>query len=367
MPKILYIEDELTRNIATIRKFFEPVLRKDKRILSALSELENSDRPFPEDVIEACEPCNELDIAHTFPRALELVIKNHEFYDLVIIDRNLSLYQYDDEIDNIYELLLRTGQEYSVERIYDFHEREGDLLLLVLLRFNKSYKDKTYYLTANTGDLFSKSPEIQTLMDIDNFKSEHIIEKGSPEEEIIRNILSDMKAFRIQNSYKVQCDILRKRLTENDVNSFVKMIGYHMNNEKSEFLFGIRKLLDNLLHHIAYAMGEHDAAYWNAKNKKQLQAKSFIKGFSSGKVFQGLPAYDDKFDIGYNSIIRNACLSIFEISSDCGIHELSKAIDIESLSTGSLTNFTMQTLLNQINDIIIWYDKAMDRIKWSQS
>lgn len=362
MPKILYIEDELTRNIATIRKFFEPVLRKDKRILSALSELENSDRPFPEDVIEACEPCSELDIAHTFPRALELVIKNHEFYDLVIIDRNLSQYQYVEELEKMVDRLAEVGQSFTDDRILEFHEREGDLLLQVLVKLDLSYKDKVYYLTANTSDALRGSPQLQTLIDVASFREDHIIEKGSPREKLIRDILSDMKAFRIQNSYKVQCDILRKRLTENDVNSFVKMIGYHMNNEKSEFLFGIRKLLDNLLHHIAYAMGEHDASYWNAKNKKQLHAKSFIKGFSSGKVFQGLPAYDDKFDIGYNSIIRNACLSIFEISSDCGIHELSKAIDIESLSTGTLTNYTMQSLLNQINDIIIWYDKAMDRI-----
>jgi len=356
MPKILYIEDELTKNIATIHKYFAPVL-KDKRIEKELTDLENSDRVFPEDIIQVCRYSSELDIAHTFPIALERIATNHKFYDLIIIDRNLSLYQYADDFDTIRELLIRTGFDYSDDRILEFHEREGDLLLLILLRIDKSYKEKTYFLTANTGGPLRGSLEIQTLIEVDDFTREHIIEKGSPREEVIRKILADMKGFRIQNTYRTQCNILRKRLTEDDVNDFVKMIGYHMADERSAFVFGLRKLLDNLLHHIAYQMGEPDAAYWNDKNNKQLQAKPFIKGFV------GLPAYDQKHNIGYNSIIRNACLSIFEISSDCGVHELSKAIDIQSLSTETLSKYTMQSLLNQICEVVIWYDKALDLIR----
>lgn len=364
MPKILYIEDELTRNIATIKKFFAPVLR-DRRIQQELDQLENSDRVFPEDIVQACSYSSELDIAYTFPIALERILTNHRSYDLILIDRNLSLYQYSEELESVMEMLNSTGHEYSDDRILGFHEREGDLLLLVLLRFDPGYRDKIYYLTANTSDALRGSPDLQALIDLKSFTQDHIIEKGSPGERIISDILSDMKSFRIQNKYRPQCNILRNRLTEDDVKQFVEMVSYFDNGKKKEFVFFLRKLLDNLLHSIAYQMGELEAEYWNKKGKKrQLQIGPFLKGFKPDgrNVFIGLPAYDEVHRIGYNTIIRNACISIFAISSDCGVHELSRAIDIESLGTGDLTQYTFKSLMNQICDVILWYDKAMDRI-----
>lgn len=361
MPKILYIEDELTKNISTIQKLFAPVL-KDKRIKKALSDLENSDRFYAEDVVEACSLSSELDVVYSFPLAVDKVLSYHKAYDLIIIDRNLSLQGYDDELSLLLSKINEALPRFSEEKLLDYYEREGDLLLLLLMRLDPAYKDKTYYLTANVSDALRGSSELQTMLDLDSFSSQHIIEKGSSGEHVIYDILADMRAFKIQNSYRDQCGILRSRLTEDDVNCFVKLVSYNITNKRSEFLFGIRKLLDNLLHHIAFQIGEPDAGYWSEKNKKQLQIKSFIKGFKAGNTWVGLPACDQKYNIGYNSIIRNACLSIFEISSDCGIHELSKAIDIESLSTASLSKYTMKSMLNQICDVIIWYDKAMDKL-----
>jgi len=365
MPKILYIEDELTKNIATIKKFFAPIL-KDKRIKKELDELESSDRVFPDDIIGACSYSSELEIAYTFPLALERIITNHKFYDFILIDRNLSVYQYSYELEQILFRLSELGLDYDADRLLGFHEREGDLLLLVLLRLNPEYKNKVYYLTANTKDDLRISSEMQTTLDLDGFKKDHIIEKGSLAEGTISTILADMDSFRIQNNYRRQCDILRNRLHEDDVNEFVAMIKHHKKDSRKEFIFYLRKLLDNLLHDIAFNMGEPDAEYWNPKSKKQLQVKPFIKGFRSGTSFVGLPAYDEKNRIGYNSIIRNACLSIFEICSDCGVHELSKAIDIESLGTESLSAYTMRSLQNQICDVICWYDKALGITKRGQ-
>lgn len=113
--------------------------------------------------------------------------------------------------------------------------------------------------------------------------------------------------------------------------------------------------MDNILHQIAYSMDDPKAEYWNPKNREQLQIKPFIKGISrwdekskSKKFIAGLPAYNEKHNIGYSSIIRNACLSIFEITSDCGIHELSKAIDISSLGLSDISiykkNITKPTM-----------------------
>ncbi|MCB5228509.1 MAG: hypothetical protein LHW44_00315 [Candidatus Cloacimonetes bacterium] len=353
MAKILYIEDELTRNIATIRKFFEPILKKDKRIPAALIELENSDRLFAADIIEACKPCTELDIAHTFPRALELVITNHSFYDLIIIDRNLSLYQYVDELQIMVSKLNEIGQDFNEERVLEFHEREGDLLLQVLVRLDASYKDKVYYLTANTSDALRGSPQLQTLIDIDRFRQDHIIEKGSPKEKLISDILADMKKFSIQNVYKTQSNILRKHLDENSVNQFVNMIKHYDKDNHREFIFDLRNLLENILEMVAYNLGEHNADYWKYYGRKaQLQYRPFI--------LYGLKTYDEKFNIGYNAVIQNACISIYSISSECVVHSSSKSVDIESISTGNLTQYTVDTLLNQICDVILWFGPCME-------
>lgn len=354
MPKILYIEDELTRNIATIRKFFEPVL-KDKSIQNALKELESSDRPFPEDIVEACSPSSELDIAYTFPRALELVIVNHKSYDLVIVDRNLSLYQYVDELESMKDMLCGIGQDFDEERILEFHEREGDLLLQVLVKLDTTYKDKVYYLTANTSDALRGSPQLQTLIDVDSFRQDHIIEKGSPREKMISEILSDIKAFRIQNTYRTQCNILRKCLDEESVNQFINVVKHYEKNNRREFVFDLRNLLENILKKTAYCLGEHNADYWKKIGRKShLQIRPFI--------LTGLKTYDDIYNIGYNAVIQNACMSIYSISSECVVHSNSKSVDIESTSASNLTVFTMNTLINEICDVILWFGFYMERL-----
>lgn len=362
MPKILYIEDELTKNIATIKKFFAPIL-KDKRIKKELDELESSDRVFPDDIITACSYSSELEIAYTFPIALERIITNHKHYDLVIIDRNLSVYEYSEDLEYVQELLKGISLDLSDDRLLSYHEREGDLLLLALLKLDHEAKEKVYFLTANTKDDLRGLHELQSMMDVVDFNKSHIIEKGSAAEATLSSILGNMEAFRIQNNYRTQCDVLRLHLSEEDVSEFINMIGYLNKDKRKEFIFYARKLLDNLLHDIAFNVGEPDAEYWNPRNKKQLQIKSFLKGFKSGSTYVGLPAFDEKHNIGYNSIIRNSCLSIFEICSDCGVHELSKSIDIESLGTESLSAYTMKSLQNQICDVICWYGKALNIIK----
>ena len=354
MPKILYIEDELSQNIAAIKKFFKPIL-KDKRIYAALDELENTDRIYPEDIIKACKPCADLDLCYTFLQGLEMIYANHRSYDLIIIDRNLSTYDYTEEMEQIRAILCKLGMP---DRIGDFLTREGDYLLLALLKLDASAMDKTYYLTANTKDDLRGSAELRAFMDVGSFSSTHIIEKGSSAENTIHAIIADLPSFKIQNSYRKQIDIIRNNLIEDDVAQFVQMIKYYDKDKRREYVMFLRKLLDNLLHDIAFKMAEPEAEYWNQSNRKQLQIKGFLKGFPSRRnrdIFVGLPAYDNQHSIGYNSIIRNACLSIFEISSDCGVHELSKAIDIESMNVASLSHYTMRTLLNQICDVIIWY------------
>jgi hypothetical protein len=257
------------------------------------------------------------------------------------------------------------------DKVAAFYEREGDLLFLILLTLDPSYKDKIFFLTANTKDEIRSSVELETIIDLIHFSSKRIVEKGQEAEHEISKAIADLPRFVIQNRYKAQIEIIRNNLSienEDDVNQFVDMIRYLETGKQKEFVFYMRKLLDNILHHLAFMMGEPEADYWNNKSKSQLQIKSFIKGFfkkdlKGGQSYQGLPAYEEKHHIGYNSIIRNACISIFEITSDCGVHELSKSVNIESLGISDLSSYTVQSLLNQFCDVIVWYGKAISIMK----
>ncbi len=365
MPKILYIEDELTKNISSLRKLFAPIIN-DRKVMKQLADLEFSEPLYPEDILKALHPIKSLDICYEFPKAIDKIVNHHGDYELIIIDRNLSLYEYSECEESIVTNLQLLGITNPKDKITDYFEREGDLLLLILLRIDTKNKDKVFFLTANTKDTIRNSSELSTMIDVTNFSMERIIEKSTEFESAISKAIADLPGFVIQNKYRIQCDILRKHLSEKDLSEFIDMIKHYNNDSTKEFVFFLRKLIDNLLHHIAYLIEEPNAGYWNPKNKKHLQVKPFIKGYFDDKqkiLIGGLPAYDNKHHIGYNSIIKNACLSISEITSDCGVHELSKSIDIESLGTEHVTRYTKASLLNQICDVILWYDTAIEKIK----
>lgn len=226
------------------------------------------------------------------------------------------------------------------------------MLLQVLVKLDLSYKDKVYYLTANTSDALRGSPQLQTLIDVDSFRKDHIIEKGSPREKLIRDILSDMRAFEIQNSYRTQCDILRKHLEEDSVNQFITIVKHYKKDYRRGFVFELRNLLENLLKKVAHSLGKYDADYWEHETQKnQLRVSKLI--------YHGLSDYDKNKNIGYNAVIQNACFSIHKISSEC-IHSISRSVDIENINTHILTHYTMNTLINQICDVILWFGSFMD-------
>jgi hypothetical protein len=362
MPKVLYIEDELTKNIPAIRRFFAPILR-NKKIVKRFDELESEDRVVPEDILDACKYSTELEICYKFPEALQKIITNYRSYDLIIIDRNLSLYDYSGNLEDIIQMMSSIGYERGEGSILSYHEREGDLLLLVLAKIDKDNMSKTYYLTANTGDDLRGSSELQTLIDIGSFYRNHIIEKGSEREAVISEIISDTKSFKIQNKYRLQCDILREHLTEDDVKNFIETVKHFESDSKKEFVLILRNQIDNLLHHLAHEINDISAPYWNPHNSQQIKVKPFLKGCWMDNIDYSLKGFNKKKNIKYTSIPLNGLLSIFEITSDCGVHEQSKAIIETNLRTEHLTKHTMRTLFHQYMDVILWYDNALRTIK----
>jgi len=361
MPKILFIEDELTSNVETIIKLFTPILPEE-----ILQKLKSTNFDYPEDIVDLCSRNSPLDIAYSFPQALTKIIAGHSDYDLILIDRNLERSPYDKELEQICVQLLEIGFTSIKERILVFKDREGDLLLQVLLKIDLHAKNKTYFVTANVDDTLRDSRELQSMLDVDIFIRDHIIEKGSHQEERIPLMLKDMPSLKIQNEFFDQCVIIRKRLGEKWVKRFVKTVQHYRDGNNEECVLFLRMLLGNrILKEIALIMKEPGAAYWNKANPNQLVTKGFIRGqvFNKHVPKWGLPSTKWKSKLRYNSVVQNACLSIAEICSDC-IHgdfdDFETEICPNDVDTSVLTPYTMRTLMNQICDVIIWYNGAMD-------
>jgi len=347
MSKILYIEDELTKNIATIKKFFTPIL-KSKKILLQLSELENSSPIYAEDIVNICNKASELDICYEFPTALTKIVHNHQDYDLIIIDRNLSVYDYSKDLEEIKDDLNFVGLSNPEDKTTEYHEREGDLLLLVLLIIDPSYKDKVYFLTANTKDDIRGSKELQMLMDIVKFQKEHVLEKGTDAENVISEIIADFPAFAIQNKYAKLCNILRQRLSEQEVNEFIDLAKLLDSIEKKiDFLQKLRPFIEKLLVTLANKVNDTQAIYWDRYHGKvRLKEKDFINC---------LDDINNRYGISYNKNIRQCLYSLWQIPSDFASHTTGNPDDI--------TFYTITALFNELCDVILWLDKAMGSLK----
>jgi len=363
MAKILYIEDELSKNIASIKKFFNPILGI-KRFKEKMDALEDQARVYPEDITNICNQSSILDICYTFPMALERIINNHSIYDLIIIDRNLSGYEYSSELDDIIQMIQETGLDYTDDRLLSLYEREGDLLLLILLRFNPSYKDRIYYLTANTKDDLKSSHDLQSLMDVNSFAKEHIIEKGSSRESIITDIILNVGKFKIQNQYKEQCTAFRNQGSEYLVEQFLDVIKYYESGDWKVFAGCLRNLLHKMLSEIAKAINDPNAFFWDEYS--YLKISDFLNSAE-----YGLLKYNNKFQLEYNKIIRNFCTSIHHICSAYGAHDDNEPSDNMSkrgkMYKSKFSSHSVDALLNQICEVIIWYDKALDIIKSKES
>ena len=97
--KILYVEDELSKNIPRLIRLFSKYLsKKEIKNLKALEADETGYGAEPEEIKNIVEKTGLIEIEYRFPDALREVIHNSEKYALFIVDRNLSEieYEYDE-------------------------------------------------------------------------------------------------------------------------------------------------------------------------------------------------------------------------------------------------------------------------------
>lgn len=347
MGKVLYIEDELVRNIGAIQKYFAPVL-SGRKLLQPLTELEKQSNPLPRDVVNICNKASEQDVVYKFPVALTKIVHRHRDYDLFIIDRDLSAYNYAADWDKIRAELDFTGLSEPEDNPDAYKGKEGDLLLLILLRLDRNNKDKIFLLSSAQTDIVRTSEQLETIIDLTHFDKARILTKGSQAEKVIGDIFTDLPAFTLQNRYYEQCDILRQRFSEEEVNEFIEIAKLEEDPEhKIDFLQKLRPLTEKLLIALAERLGDMQARYWKYfHGKPSLQHKDFINS---------LDEIDRRRRIGYNKNIRQCLYSLWQIPSDFANHTSGNQEDI--------TGYTVTALYNQLCDVLLWFEKALRNLK----
>lgn len=347
MSKVLYIEDELTKNIQTLKRFFAPILAS-RNLLKQFIEIEDSKQIFNRDIVRICNKATELDVVYKFSIALDKIVNHHLDYDLIIIDRDLSTYDYSKDWEGIKADLKFLGLSDPVDNPVEYHGKEGDLLLLILLRIDQTYRDKVYFLAKNSKDIVKSSVELETIINITHFSTKRILEKGTDDEYAISHIIADLPTFSIQNKYKEQCDILRKQFSEEEVNQFISIVKLSYNIEnKIVFLQKLRPLTERFLVTLANQINDKKARYWDKYHGNvSLQEKDFINS---------LDEINNRYKIGYNKNIRQCLYSLWQIPSDFANHTSGNPDDI--------TIYTITAMLNQLCDVILWFDSAMENLK----
>ncbi|MCF6175549.1 MAG: hypothetical protein L3J71_07265 [Victivallaceae bacterium] len=180
--KILYIEDELMKHVNKIDELFGSVLTK--KITRQLKKLLLDEDTDSTDIKNLMNGSNVVDVAITFPAALDKVINHRDDYALFIVDRNLS----GDDICE-YEDIVAVHPEFTKSHYDRFCEREGDYLLEYLINKQVDCGRRFYMLTGNS-DRLRNEDFLKDKIHFSNFKADNIIAKGS--ENILIKIIQDV-------------------------------------------------------------------------------------------------------------------------------------------------------------------------------
>lgn len=175
--RILYVEDELSKNIPRLMRLFTRFLNDSARQKLQAVEGDPSGYGASEEDIKNIVDAAEIEIDYRFPDALRKVIRQPDQYALFIVDRNLSVAGY--RIEEV----ITIDPKYTVEQHARFFEREGDYLLQKLVFSGIDVLSKFYFLTAHPSeDEIRNGNEIETLLNFGQFKRENFIEKGNAQD-----------------------------------------------------------------------------------------------------------------------------------------------------------------------------------------
>lgn len=167
----MYIEDELMKHAQKVTELFGPLL--SNKIVKKLKKLLVDEDSDSTDIRNLINTSNVVDVAISFPEALDKIINHKDDYALFIVDRNLS----GDDICE-YKDIIAVYPEFTQEHYDRFCEREGDYLLEYLINSQVDCGRRFYMLTGNS-DRLRNEEFLKDKIHFSNFKAENIIAKGN--------------------------------------------------------------------------------------------------------------------------------------------------------------------------------------------
>jgi hypothetical protein len=333
--KILYVEDELSKNVDRIILLFSDYLSKKQRnALQALIANENGFRIDLKEVKSIVESTNVIEVEWRFPDALRKIIYCANRYDLFVIDRNLSEQDYDyDEVEHI-------DHSYNKNLYETYFGREGDYFLHRLIR-NIDVVRKFFFLTAySAADELRNSEDIKTLIDLGNFKTLNFIEKGNKNHiERLQYVMKNSSAISLRATNTIYISILEKYLGEEAVDSFLKVLGEESDVENFVDILGkIRNTYQQILKECAERI-PHMKEYCLNERGNIILGKETINGL--------------KNDRHINEIRKNFFFSIKTIASDLSSHR--------QLGEDKPTIEAIKALIYQLKDMILWFSDICNK------
>ena len=327
--KILYVEDELSKQIDTILSIFNQILGDGlKKELRALMDDESGRGASPEQIKEIIEKSNRLDVCDSFPEALRIVTNFADDYDLFIVDRNLT------EVEYLPEDVQKINASFSDELWDKYFGREGDWLLNVLSDIIDTRK-QFYFLTAYTDDdiIIEKN---SSLSEQGRFHRDQVIKKGEFDQlKFLKKKIKKHPSIMIRHKNQDIIDILQNEFGDAAVNEFIEII------KRGPSLFGTAKEIRIFF--------ENRILRGIARKKKVDEEKCFNE--KGGINISGFvwwlrePNYDDdtqQWKFGCNTVIFSEISSIKDIGHQ-GSHEK------------IVTTDTVNHLIYGLKEIIRWY------------
>lgn len=207
--KILFVEDELSKNVPHLLRLFEKYLSPAEK--TSLNEIINDQAGADNEGIKAILKDNPfLDVEYSFAGALKTVSENHNDYQLFIVDRNLS-----SQMSTLADIQA-VRPSFSEDIYIIYMEREGDYLLEFLATKGVDCGASFYFMTAyGKGEALRNEETISKLISFDAFKHSNFIEKGK-KDDFIRLRDEIVNNFRELAAFRDVFEVFKKGWLDND-------------------------------------------------------------------------------------------------------------------------------------------------------
>ena len=371
--KILYVEDELLKNISNILILFDLFLSDIEK--KELMDIQNDNGFQENDNVKRVFDKNDfIDVYYHFPTVCNILFKQQNQYGLYIIDRNLREVSY--SINDFEKLSV----EYTEKLFEKYYEREGDFLLQYIKEIDSNWSNKFYFLTANPN----KSIDVlEDDIERKKFRKENIIEKSNNEQwSFLCDVVSDFEANNIRVKYKDIFELFRQNILPDECKDLfidiAKNIGENKKINIKVQLGNIRKVLEYICRKYAEIQANNDNILYDKFFQKEKLITSKVINYLSKKYNNN----DLKIIVSSlrNIKIESETFSLDELDS-LNLKNADKALHIKFISlrleelyaltcqfgahvtdSGFFhpTTYTLKTSFYSLCDILLWLKSIIE-------